>query len=219
MRVDTIGRVVGVVLTGGKSSRMGKDKASICVEGESFLNKAINVLASINLESIVVGGSKQSRDHKGSKVRYIEDNYPSLGPVAGIHSALDYVLKELDKEPVCGLLIIPIDMPNLTGHLLKDLMLEGQGTGRASYYKVDGQQQYFPLYLPVHKSFAQLIEHVLSQAPQVDRCNRVKHRMLSLKGLLGVAKANVIITENDRAFINIITPDDLKHFNSLKNSG
>ncbi|MEQ3653564.1 MAG: NTP transferase domain-containing protein, partial [Glaciecola sp.] len=67
---------VGVVLNGGKSTRMGRDKAQLIKDGRSLLAHATSVLQSCALDKIVESGS----------VAGIQDTFQHKGPVGGIYS-------------------------------------------------------------------------------------------------------------------------------------
>lgn len=72
-----------IVLAGGKSSRMGTDKTKLLYEGETLLERAVNkfskrfeVAISANYDVGIPG------------VRVINDIYPALGPISGLHASL-----------------------------------------------------------------------------------------------------------------------------------
>ena len=51
---DKIGSILGAVLTGGRSRRMGRDKAAIVVENRSLAERAVAVLAEVFSDVVVV---------------------------------------------------------------------------------------------------------------------------------------------------------------------
>ncbi len=74
----------GFVLAGGESSRMGRDKAFLELEGRSLLARALELAASVSAAVHIVG--------PGAKFAFfgsvIEDVRPGCGPLGGIYSAL-----------------------------------------------------------------------------------------------------------------------------------
>jgi molybdopterin-guanine dinucleotide biosynthesis protein A len=93
----------GFVLTGGRSSRMGQDKALMQVNGRSLVEiVAGNVVR--GLDSVTLVGSRAKYAALGMPV--IEDIHPGLGPLSGIHAALKH-----SRKPLC--LVIGCDMPFL----------------------------------------------------------------------------------------------------------
>lgn len=76
----------GVVLAGGSSRRMGRDKAALALEGETLLARVVRRLASATREVIVVGPPERAQLVPG--VRVVTDARPGLGPLGGIYSGL-----------------------------------------------------------------------------------------------------------------------------------
>jgi len=81
-----IENVVGAVLVGGSSRRMGQDKALLELGGQTLLERAIGVLETVVEEVVVVGPRRQRYTDMG--VGLVSDARPGLGPVGGIHTAL-----------------------------------------------------------------------------------------------------------------------------------
>lgn len=83
-----------VILAGGRSRRMGRDKKQIILpDGNSFLSKSLKLASSITPNIIVssgLAGIKRKAFCLISNLEYIEipDNVPGIGPIAGIESAL-----------------------------------------------------------------------------------------------------------------------------------
>ena len=78
--------VLGAVLAGGSSRRMGCDKALLLLEGRPLLARAVEVLGSVLDEVVVV--APPDRGYETLDVEIIRDIYPDQGPVGGIHTAL-----------------------------------------------------------------------------------------------------------------------------------
>jgi len=101
----------GVVLAGGRSSRMGRDKALLAIDGRTLLDRAIELLREAGATKVLVSG-----DRPGG----IPDMTPGLGPVGGIAS----VLSQVDDG---AFVVMPVDMPALdidTLHVLLDAATE-----------------------------------------------------------------------------------------------
>ena len=74
-----------VILAGGLSRRMGRDKASLPAGDGTLIEHLARRLAPVVDETIVAGGSGRNRV---AGVRMVDDHYPGLGPLAGIHAGL-----------------------------------------------------------------------------------------------------------------------------------
>ena len=74
-----------VILAGGLSRRMGRDKASLPAGDETLIEHLARRLAPVVDETIVAGGSDRPAL---LGVRMVDDLYPGMGPLAGIHAGL-----------------------------------------------------------------------------------------------------------------------------------
>lgn len=100
--------MIGVILAGGLSSRMGEDKALLRIDGRTLLERTRDVLLDAGAVRVVVSGAA----HGG-----IADRWSERGPIGGIAS----VAGELaDGE----LLVVPVDMPYLDAAILIPLREE-----------------------------------------------------------------------------------------------
>lgn len=79
--------VVGAVLTGGASRRMGRDKALVEVEGTALARRVAEALAAAGLDRVVaVGGDLTALEAIGLEA--VADAHPGEGPLGGILTAL-----------------------------------------------------------------------------------------------------------------------------------
>lgn len=101
----------GVVLAGGQSTRMGRDKALLPWRGRPLLEHMTALLASAGAARVVVSG-----DHP--RYQGIVDPCPQRGPLGGLHG----VAQALGDGT---LLVVPVDMPGLTVSLLQRLVQYG----------------------------------------------------------------------------------------------
>ena len=74
-----------VVLAGGRSRRMGRDKALLPAGEETVVDRIIDRLAPL-VDDIIVAG--RSSFPGRPEIRFVEDRYPNAGPLAGIHAGL-----------------------------------------------------------------------------------------------------------------------------------
>jgi molybdopterin-guanine dinucleotide biosynthesis protein A len=112
MTTASAGPVAGVVLAGGGSRRLGRDKALLTVGGETLLARAVRVLAQVTQDLLVVGPVFRSSAVAASVV---PDVRPGLGPLGGIYSAL-----LATSAPY--VLVVACDMPFLQPDLLRHLL-------------------------------------------------------------------------------------------------
>jgi molybdopterin-guanine dinucleotide biosynthesis protein A len=112
----------GYILAGGKSSRMGSDKAFLELGGETFLARAFKVLESV-CERRVKVVLNQNQTHFVDKidVPYIFDVYANRGAAGGIHAAL----KDSKTEQT---IILACDLPFVEKESIKTLVETAQTT-------------------------------------------------------------------------------------------
>jgi molybdenum cofactor guanylyltransferase len=72
-----------VILAGGRSSRMGRDKAALPAGARTLIEHLARRLAPVVDETIIAGGSAQLTL---PGVRLVDDRYPGLGPLSGMHA-------------------------------------------------------------------------------------------------------------------------------------
>ncbi|WP_304073924.1 molybdenum cofactor guanylyltransferase [Maricaulis maris] len=118
-KADTF-NITGVVLAGGQSRRMGRDKAMIELDGETLLDRGRALLASTGCGSIRVSGRPGVADA-------IPDSRPGEGPGHAIFDTLE-VARESGQD---GVLIIPVDMPGLCVETLTPLLQPASARCRA----------------------------------------------------------------------------------------
>ncbi len=78
--------MTAVILAGGKSSRMGSNKAFLKLKGKTFIELQIELLRKL-FEKIVISANSQS-EYKYLNLPIIKDVYPDKGPLAGIYTSL-----------------------------------------------------------------------------------------------------------------------------------
>lgn len=109
----------GFVLSGGRSSRMGRDKALLPYENTTLIQHvAGQVRIAAGTVRLVGGGNRYS--HLGFAV--VPDGYPDGGPLGGILSALEATSADWN-------LIVACDMPALTAVFLGRLFDAAEGSG------------------------------------------------------------------------------------------
>ena len=101
------------VIIGGKSSRMGTDKASLLFEGQTFLNRIIKAV-NPQITSIKLVSSLEK--HQNLSYETIPDIETNKGPVSAIASALSHTNTPLNLILSCD---IPLIQQNLLDWLLK----------------------------------------------------------------------------------------------------
>ncbi len=152
-RVDqaTAFGVAAFVLAGGKSTRMGKDKAFLELGGRTLLAHALDLAGTVARDVRIVGEANKFAAF-GSVV---EDVYHERGPLGGIHAALASTTTELN-------LMLAVDLPFLQPEFLKYLISEARKTGAlVTVPRAGGGLQ--PLCAVYRRAFAEVAERSLQE--------------------------------------------------------
>ena len=102
-----------LLLAGGKSSRMGSNKAELLYEGRTFLAHILEKARALGIEKCYVSG--YASDEK--EVITVWDQFPDRGPLGGIHACMQVM-----DTPYC--LVLPVDTPKLPVEILERLLCE-----------------------------------------------------------------------------------------------
>jgi molybdopterin-guanine dinucleotide biosynthesis protein A len=107
-------KIAGVVLAGGKSSRMGRDKAVLPFHGRPLIDHMTDILREAGCDDVFIGGQRAGYP-------CIPDQASYQGPAV----AMRHVLQEL--RAYRGVLFVPVDMPLLTAGFLQQLLMHEKG--------------------------------------------------------------------------------------------
>lgn len=105
--------VCGVILAGGASRRMGRDKAMLTLDNETFIDRIAAAMIAV-LSEVLFSGSDIARAGCDG-LRSVPDEIPSIGPLGGIYSAFQCT-------NAGALLVAACDLPFITSDLLKCLL-------------------------------------------------------------------------------------------------
>jgi molybdenum cofactor guanylyltransferase len=186
---------LGVVLTGGLSSRMGSDKALLNrytknSTQESMLSFSTQQLKTVGVDHVVVSGKKHG----------LADHFENLGPMGGIYT----VIKEYYPR---ALLILPVDLPLIDSESLNQLKRVGELSQKACFY----HNNYLPLYLPITAFVAQFLEKAFvpfKQAmPSTKSSSPVSIKGPSIKALLAQTPHKCLTPASTQMLFNANTPE------------
>ncbi|EQA36511.1 MobA-like NTP transferase domain protein [Leptospira inadai serovar Lyme str. 10] len=131
---------VGVVLAGGFSSRMGRDKGLLPVgTGKYFLTKCLRRLSFLCIRTLVSVRSDQISEYSAfvSKENLVCDLPFSFGgPLAGLLSVFAFCRENHIRSP---LLTLPVDMPFVRVRSLARIKEAGELASQGAFYCVKGE--------------------------------------------------------------------------------
>jgi molybdenum cofactor guanylyltransferase len=137
------------VLAGGKSTRMGRDKAFLPWADGTLLSHALKLATAVTPTVRIVG----SPEKFASFGTTIEDIYPDRGPLGGIHAALSSTTTDLN-------LMLAVDLPLIDSGFLEFMIRLAESIdATVTVPRADGVSQ--PLCAVYRREFAQVAEQSL----------------------------------------------------------
>lgn len=180
------------ILAGGKSTRMGRDKAFVILDGKTLLARALELAGALTPEVRIVGDVAKF----AAFAPVVEDVFRECGPLGGIHAALRASAAELN-------LMLAVDLPFVSRATLEYLIARARSSDAiVTVARACGGWQ--PLCAVYRREFADVAEKALRQG-------RYK-----IDTLFDVARTQVIGEDELRGrgsslemFRNLNTPEEL----------
>lgn len=111
-------KITGIILAGGESKRMGKDKATLKFSGDTLIKKTVDLFKTLFPEVIII--SKKTDHLKDLGCEVIEDISPERGAMVGIVTAFNAAKSE-------SIFVAACDMPFLNKEVISYIIEEGSG--------------------------------------------------------------------------------------------
>lgn len=126
---ELISDVGGIVLCGGRSSRMGTPKHLLPFGGRTMLQHVVGTLAALVRPIVVVGAPGQELPELPAEVLVARDEQPGLGPLAGLLAGLS-VLRERCGAAYVTSCDVPLLQPQVVQYLI-----ESRGDAEAAVFR------------------------------------------------------------------------------------
>lgn len=190
-------QICGVILAGGKSSRMGKNKALLDINGKPVIEIIKSELSTCTDQVIII--SNQPEEYQFLQVPIYSDRYPGEGPLAGIESALYHVDTEWFFITAC-------DMPFIQAEVFQ--YLYEQSSGYDAVVPIY-EGQIHPLSSLYHRSVLPVIQQ------QLNKQQRQVKSFFDLICVNYVKDFNLPKTILDRHFFNMNRPEEYQQAKSI----
>ncbi|SMB99096.1 molybdenum cofactor guanylyltransferase [Thermanaeromonas toyohensis ToBE] len=182
----------GIVLAGGRSTRMGTNKALLSLGQETMIGRVVGLLKLLFPEIILV--TNEPELYQDLQVKLVQDIFPAQGPLSGIHAGLLV-------SPYWYNFVVACDMPFLNLELITFMVKEAQGFDGAVPRLRGSYQPLHAVYsrsclLPIESCLKRKLTQVIAFYPAV-RLRLLEAEVLRRFGDL------------DTIFFNINTPADL----------
>lgn len=199
MESDLYSNITGVILAGGKSSRMGTPKGSLCVGGRPIINRVADVFLSLFADNLIVARDPHLYHSVGFPI--YTDIYPQRASMVGLHAAIHNCATDYAFCAAC-------DMPFLSGRVIRRL-----ASRIASGIDV---------VLPVLETRPQPLHAIYGKSclePLTERCRHHRFTLQDLFEELNVVQvhSNELLIDDPwmLSFINCNTLDDLEFVRNI----
>ena len=195
-----------IILCGGKSSRMGRDKGSMIIQDKPMIKHILSTLNHQINEAIIVL-NEQARIDRYSEfinpqdytytITFVEDKIKDKGPMPGIMTGLSYINSDYA-------LILPCDSPYVSKNYIQTIFSEINNDYQAivPYHNTEDKLRTSePLHSIYNKNIVPIIE------------NLVEEDTLHIKGLIEKIDTKFVLIDNkkieEKEFRNLNRPSDI----------
>jgi len=187
-----------IVLAGGRSSRMGREKATISLEGELLIERIVRLLRPLFRDILVVLGQEHEERVKG--VRYARDRIAHHGPLVGLEAGLSATRTDLNYVQAC-------DMPFVNPHIVRRLAELAEGYDAVVPETENGLE---PLHAFYRRSCLPAVEEALERGERrlSSFYPNIRVRTVSLSELRDLPGV-------DHAFLDLNTEGELEEIRAL----
>ena len=190
----------GIILAGGSSSRMGKNKALLSLPGNqavTFVEYLASLLVECCSETLIVAHDKpHATGYAFPGVQVTFDETPGIGPLMGLYSGLSAITQE-------RALVVAVDLPYIQPALLSFLLSQPLSTDSLLVPLVHNVPQVLLAIYP--RTVLPVIKEQLQKGRRDLRC------LLEVAPVQFVEEAQLRqIDPQLRSFVNINTPEELQ---------
>jgi molybdopterin-guanine dinucleotide biosynthesis protein A len=191
--LESRGKITGIILSGGKSIRMGENKAFIQIEGVPIIQRIYDLFNELFQEVIIVTNQKDLFSDFDSKV--YSDLIPNKGALGGLYTGIFF---SSFRHSFCVACDMPFIKKSLVQYLIENMKDEDVIVPRTK----DGLQ---PLHAIYSKDCLDPIRMMIDEGKQkiIDIYHLVRVKIVEEKDFLSLDPAR-------DSFINVNTPEELR---------
>ena len=190
-----------IILAGGKSKRLGRNKLNEAIGGITLINRVINVLSAFDGEIILVTAEDSSLPDTFTyaKISKVQDLYPGKGMIGGIITGLSASKNFYN-------LVVASDMPFLSPALIRYMISNAKGNDLVAY---KNQNELEPLHAIYSKNCLPILEEIMLKDRRIfELLGQVKVRYLSPAEINQYDPKKI-------SFFNVNTEADLRIANEI----
>ena len=199
-----------IILCGGQSRRMGKDKGSLIIKDKPMIKYILSTLNNEIDEVIIVLNDNKRIDKYmefinpedySYKLKFVEDKIKNKGPISGILTGLENISSEYA-------IVFPCDNPFVTKNTIQTLFNELSDNIQAVVPYHDPEDK-LKTSEPLHSIYNKNIIPIINE--------QILNDSLHIKGIIEKIDTKFVLIDNKKIlkkeFRNLNHPEDLKIFN------
>lgn len=177
-------KITGIIFAGGKSSRMGQNKALVKYKRQRLIDRTIQLIKS-SCDYLLISSNVPLKD-----VPYalVPDLIPNIGPLGGLYSVLT-------KTTTSGNIVLACDVPNIEPEFFDTLLSKSKGYDAVIPRLPNGKLE--PLVAFYSKSIIPVIEE------------QIKNEDFKLVNLIFKLNVHYVDVRDEKMFKNVNAPTDL----------
>lgn len=186
--------MTGVILSGGKNTRMGENKAFLKRGDERLIDRTVRLFHEIFREVIIV--TTRPLDYLDQDATIVTDILPEKGALGGLYTGLFYATEEQAFIAAC-------DMPFLNGAFVQYMVMQAD--------------KGYDIIVPAPPDGLQPLHAVYDRRCLPSIRSRLERNRLQIKGFYPGSRILEISTDildtfdpDKRMFLNVNTPEDLQ---------
>ncbi|MDD2582462.1 MAG: molybdenum cofactor guanylyltransferase [Desulfuromonadaceae bacterium] len=197
---DTITGVTGVILAGGASSRMGKNKALLKTGELLLIERVYATMAALFPNVIIVTNTPEL--YEFISCRKVPDIYPGAGSIAGLHAGLS--ASSTDR-----IFVAACDMPFLNADFIRFLCQGAEECDAVVPLDRSGRLE------PLHALYAKSALNAMQQA--IERGDKSIIKLLGrLRTIMVLNELFQFIPGAEESFRNLNTPEEYEEVSEAK---
>jgi molybdopterin-guanine dinucleotide biosynthesis protein A len=187
-------RRAGFVLVGGRSTRMGRDKAWLPFRGMALAAHVASVVAEA-AGSVALIGDPEKYGGLGFSVE--PDHVRGCGPMGGLYTALSVTVADWN-------LVVACDMPGITVQTLNHLLDQIPASGSGCVVPVSAEGDPQPLCAAYHRGCLSAIKRA------------IEDKRFKMKDIIGELQPVLVAGVEPASLVNLNSPSEWSEYNHQK---
>lgn len=152
-------KIAGILLAGGQSSRMGRDKAMLDIGGKPVIQRVSDTLLQCTPDVCLAVANEG--DYRFLNLPVAADEYPGCGPLAGIYAGMKHIEADWYLVAACDMPFTSVDLMRNMLEIAIDMHEDGIGIPLSQAVVPTYQDRMHPLYAVYHRTVMPALKNAL----------------------------------------------------------